>query len=80
MACGTVAVTGNNTSLPEVVGDGGILLDATDEGQWIECILQLARGTIDRQTLIRRGLAQVGRFSWDITAEKHIHLYKTIAG
>jgi glycosyltransferase involved in cell wall biosynthesis len=79
MACGTVAVTANTTSLPEVVGNGGITLDPTDEAQWTDCILGLARGTINRRELIARGFAQTDRFSWEKTAAQHVELYKSLA-
>ena len=77
MSCGTVAVTANTTSLPEVVGDGGIMLDPTDEAQWVDCILGLAKGTVNRAELIARGFKQAGRFSWETTATQHIQLYKS---
>jgi glycosyltransferase involved in cell wall biosynthesis len=78
MTCETVAVTANTTSLPEVVGTGGIMLDPTDEDQWVETILHLAKGNSDRDALIARGLAQAARFSWKTTGEEHVQLYRKL--
>lgn len=79
MSHGTVAVTSNTTSLPEVVGQGGIMLDPTNEDDWVECILSLARGTIERSGLIAKGYAQAGKFSWDESAARHVDLYRQLA-
>ena len=79
MACGTVTVTSNTTSLPEVVGDAGIMLDPRDECAWTECILQLAAGGGDRMRLLEKGRQRVTQFSWDRTADKHVEIYKRLA-
>ena len=39
MDCRTKAITSNTTSLPEVMGNGGIMLDPTREADWVVCIL-----------------------------------------
>jgi glycosyltransferase involved in cell wall biosynthesis len=79
MSCGTVAVTANTTSLPEVVGDGGIMLDPGDEQQWTDCILGLVGGSVNRERIIARGFDQVARFSWDTTAVQHIEIYQKLS-
>lgn len=78
MACGTVAVTSNTTSLPEVVGDGGIMLDPTSEDDWTQCIVNLARGGPQRAPLIQRGFARVKQFSWKTTVEQHVAIYRQL--
>ncbi len=80
MACGTVAVTGNRSSLPEVVGDGGILLDPLDEAAWTDCILKLSRPFPERASLLGRGRAQAGRFTWSECARSHVEIYRSLAG
>ena len=79
MACGTVAVTSNTTSLPEVVGDGGIMLDPADESAWTECILQIAYDKIRRSQIIEKGRARAALFSWDKAATLHIATYRRFA-
>ena len=64
------------TSLPEVVGNGGIVLDPTREDDWIECILKIAQGGGDRDLMIHRGLERVRMFSWKKAVEQHVEVYR----
>jgi glycosyltransferase involved in cell wall biosynthesis len=79
MACGTLAVTSNVSSLPEIVGDGGILLNPDDELAWTDCILQIANNSIERPALIERGKRRASTLSWEQSAKSHIELYKELA-
>jgi glycosyltransferase involved in cell wall biosynthesis len=79
MACRTLAITSNTTSLPEVMGDSGIMLDPTRELDWVECILKTARGGGDRDLMIDRGLERVRMFSWEKTVEQHLEVYHRLA-
>ena len=79
MACGTVAVTSNTTSLPEVVGDGGIMLGPADESAWTECILRIADDKIRRSQIIEKGRARAVLFSWDKCAKLHVATYRRFA-
>ena len=64
MQCGVPVVTGNNSSLPEVVGAAGILLDARDHDGLAETLGRLD-GDVDLRTqLAVRSLARAARFSW----------------
>jgi len=78
MACGTLAVTSNTTSLPEVVGDGGIMLDPADESAWTECILQVANRQLDRGALLERGRARASQLTWERTVESHVQVYQKL--
>ncbi|PYJ31740.1 MAG: hypothetical protein DME88_13665 [Verrucomicrobia bacterium] len=78
MACRTLAITSNTTSLPEVVGNGGIMLDPTREVDWVECILKTAKGGGDRDLMIDRGLERVRMFSWKKTVEQHLEVYRRL--
>jgi glycosyltransferase involved in cell wall biosynthesis len=75
MACGTIAVTSNTTSLPEVVADAGIMLDPTREKDWAECILHIANQKIARSGLLERGRARARVLSWDASVEQHLRIY-----
>jgi glycosyltransferase involved in cell wall biosynthesis len=78
MACRTLAITSNTTSLPEVVGDGGIMLDPTREDDWIDCLLTISKGGRDRDLLIERGLRRVRMFSWKSTVDQHLAVYRSL--
>ena len=66
MACGAPVVASSTTSLPEVVGDAGLLCDPLDA----DAIASALRRTIDDPgTMRERGYAQAARFSWVKTGE-----------
>ncbi|MBL9188079.1 MAG: glycosyltransferase family 4 protein [Opitutaceae bacterium] len=79
MACGTLAVTANTTSLPEVVGDAGIMLDPADEAAWTDCMLAIATDKVRRSELLERGRRRATEFSWEATAAKHAAEYRRLA-
>ena len=79
MACGTPVVTSNVSSLPEVVGDAAVLVNP-------ENVFDIARGLRDvlldqqlRESLIEKGRAQAGRFSWERTARQVLDIYRQAA-
>jgi glycosyltransferase involved in cell wall biosynthesis len=78
MACRTLAITSNTTSLPEVMGEGGIMLDPTREADWVECILKTAKGGGARDLMIDRGLERVRMFSWKKAVEQHLEVYRRL--
>lgn len=70
MACGCPVVASKTSSLPEVVGEAGILVDPDDVLD-IAKNLQLVLGGLQlRKTLIKRGLEQVKNFSWEKCAKE----------
>jgi glycosyltransferase involved in cell wall biosynthesis len=79
MASGTPVVTSSVSSLPEVVGDAAIIVNP-------ENVFDIARGMKEvlldeevRQRCIARGFEQVNRFSWRLTAEKVLTVYREVA-
>jgi glycosyltransferase involved in cell wall biosynthesis len=77
MASGAIPVTTNRSSLPEVMGDCGVMLDANAEDQWVECILKLCSPSAWRTDLMERGWSRAQRFAWETTAQKHVEIYQT---
>ena len=65
MACGTPVVTSRISSLPEVVGDGALLVDPYSEEEIAGGIARLLDDTQLRRVLIERGLARAASFSWE---------------
>jgi glycosyltransferase involved in cell wall biosynthesis len=80
MACRTLAITSNTTSLPEVMGNSGIMLDPTREEDWTDCILKVAKGGSEREKMIQQGLERVGLFSWKKTVDQHLAVYRGLMG
>jgi glycosyltransferase involved in cell wall biosynthesis len=79
MACGTPVVCSNAASLPETVGDGGLLVDPTDVGALAEAMQAVLSGEELRKSLRARGLAQAARFSWRRTADETVAVYEGLA-
>lgn len=69
MACGTPVISSNAGSLPEVVGNAGMLFDPMDADYLSRLIEEVADNEAHRKELAERGLENVKRFSWDKTAE-----------
>ncbi len=63
MACGCAVASSNVTSLPEQVGEAGLLFDPTDVAGMADVMRRLAADNQLRQTLIERGHARVLEFS-----------------
>jgi len=68
MACGTPVICSNRTSLPEVVGDAGLLFDPVDKTVLGELILTVLENEGLRRQLSAKGLARAELFSWGKTA------------
>ncbi|HXF69967.1 MAG TPA: glycosyltransferase family 1 protein [Thermoflexus sp.] len=78
MACGTPVIAARASSLPEVVGEAGLLIDPGDVEGWVEGIRSLLRDAELRETLRARGLARARQFTWEATAEATVALYNKI--
>lgn len=79
MACGTVVVASNSSSIPEVVGDAGILFDPKATGDLADILLSLLDGSQERDTLIAKGYQRTKEFSWDKTVSQTLDVYRSVA-
>jgi glycosyltransferase involved in cell wall biosynthesis len=68
MACGTPVLTSNVCSLPEVVGNAGVLVDPLDVEAIADGIRRLVQDSGLRRELRQKGLRRAKEFSWDETA------------
>jgi glycosyltransferase involved in cell wall biosynthesis len=78
MQCGLPVITSNNSSLPEVVGDAGIMVDATDESQLCQAMTKLLNDPNLCQQLSKQALQQSQNFSWEKCAAETIAIYQHI--
>lgn len=78
MACGTPVITSNRSSLPEVVGGAGIMLDPGNEQAMADAISWLADDESLRKDLSRKGMKQASLFSWDKTAKETLSAYEYV--
>lgn len=65
MACGTPVICANNSSLPEVVGDAGILIDANDVKAAAESISRICKSAQLHSELSSKGIERAKLFSWE---------------
>jgi glycosyltransferase involved in cell wall biosynthesis len=75
MQCGTPVVTSDNSSLPEVVGGAGILLNARDQDALCAALLSLYGNAGLRDELRCKSLRNAARFSWRQCAQATLRGY-----
>ncbi|MFA6002130.1 MAG: glycosyltransferase family 1 protein [Thermoleophilia bacterium] len=78
MACGTPVICSNSSSLPEVIGDGGLLVAPRPAAMAAAITEVLAKENL-RQRLRRRGRERAALFSWEKSAAKTLDLYRELA-
>ena len=80
MRCGTPVITSDRTSLPEVVGDAGLLVDPFDEAALAHALATLINDADLRARLRTRGLARAASFDWHETARRTLEVYQRATG
>ncbi|HYO62890.1 MAG TPA: glycosyltransferase family 1 protein [Pyrinomonadaceae bacterium] len=80
MACGTPVVAGDRTSLPEVVGDAGLLVDPFDESAIGAALERLLDDSELRARLRVKGLERARLFDWRETARLTLGAYAKATG
>jgi len=75
MACGTPVVAANNSSLPEVVGEAGLLVDAGSADQLAHALHRLLTESDLAVELTSRGRAHAAKFTWERAATELRGLY-----
>jgi glycosyltransferase involved in cell wall biosynthesis len=78
MSCGTPVLASNASALPEVVGNGGLLLDPADETAWLEGMRAVLTDESLRAGLAARALKQSSGFSWDKSARETAEVYRRV--
>jgi alpha-1,3-rhamnosyl/mannosyltransferase len=77
MASGTPVIASNAASIPELAGDGAILLDPDDARGWTDAVIRVATDGALRRELAARGRARASLFTWTRTARATMDAYKT---
>jgi glycosyltransferase involved in cell wall biosynthesis len=80
MSCGTPVIAGDRTSLPEVVGDAGMLVNPFDTDAIGAGLARLIDDEDLRATLRQRGLERAARFDWRDTARRTLQVYEQATG
>lgn len=79
MACGTPVIASRAASIPEVLGDAGVLLDPDDEAGWAEAIAEVVTDEWKRGRMRKAGLERAPSFSWARTAAITLDVYREAA-
>jgi glycosyltransferase involved in cell wall biosynthesis len=75
MACGTAVVSSTSSSLPEVVGPAGLLVDPTDTEALATAMEQVLSDNDVREQMQAAGLEQARSFSWQKAAQRTVQSY-----
>lgn len=78
MASGSPLVAFANTSLPEVVGDGGVLVPDGDVAGFASALIAVLADESRRTDLVEAGLARAADFTLDAMVEGHVDVYRSV--
>ena len=76
MAHGTPVLTANNSSMPEVAGDAGLLVDAQDIGSIANGLNLLITNEALRKKLAENAKSNAARFNWDESARQLVKVFE----
>lgn len=79
MACAVPVVSSSTSSLPEVVGDAGLLFDPGDREQIAQAVRRVTADRDLAHDLARRGLERSRRFTWERSAARHAEVIRRAA-
>ncbi len=78
MACGTVPIVSNRSSLPEVVGNVGLQINPDDTVELKEAIKKALTDLDWRRVNQQLGLARAKQFRWETTAQITLSVYQAV--
>ena len=78
MACGCPVVTSNSSSLPEVVGDAGIMVDPYNSDDLADKIYEILNNRNLRAKLCNKSLKRAKMFNWEKTARETWKVYEEV--
>lgn len=78
MSCGAPVITSNSSSIPEVAGNAGILIDPIDVKSLLIAMRNLETNKELRAELIEKSAAQAQKFSWRTAAQQMLDIYHKV--
>jgi len=78
MASGVPVIVSNRASLPEIVGNAGVLIDPEDIESLAETMESLLGDNGKREKMIKMGLQRAKNFTWKACADKTFEVYKDV--
>jgi glycosyltransferase involved in cell wall biosynthesis len=78
MACGTPVVTTRVSSLPEIVGDAGVLVPSGDRQALAAAMAEVLSDSTQYEQLRTKGLQRAAYFTWERTARETVKVYQHV--
>ena len=78
MAAGTPVLCSSASSLPEVVGNAGLLLNPDDAESWADALVRIDEDASLREELALRGREQAAQFTWERTTAELAALFRRL--
>ncbi|OGE82118.1 MAG: hypothetical protein A3B10_00760 [Candidatus Doudnabacteria bacterium RIFCSPLOWO2_01_FULL_44_21] len=78
MASGVPVVVSNVSSMPEAVGEAGVLVDPNSTDSIAEGLLKVLTNQNVRNQMIQQGLEQARKFTWENTARKTLEVVESL--
>ncbi len=78
MASGTAVIASNSSSIPEVVGEAGILIDPYNKEELLEAMNRLDSDEALRKEYEKRGIERAKIFSWDKSVAKLHAIFENV--
>ncbi len=78
MACGTPVITSTLEAMPEIAGEGALLVDPTDVEAMASMLLELETSEEFYRQNVEYGLKRVKAFSWEKTARRMLDVYRSV--
>jgi glycosyltransferase involved in cell wall biosynthesis len=79
LACGAAVVAANTSSMPEVMGDAGLLVNVASEHDLADAMVRIASDNDLRHLIQQRALIQARCFSWGKTARRVLDVYQDLS-
>ena len=78
MAAGVAVVAARAGSVPEIVGDGGVLVEPLDEDAWTAALTMVVEDDEERRRLVAAGRTQSAAFTWERAAQQTLAVYERV--
>jgi glycosyltransferase involved in cell wall biosynthesis len=78
MACGCPVIVSNMASLPEIVGDAGVIVDPHDTNSMGRALYLVLSDDSLKKSIISKGLKRASEFSWEKTAQETSRVYEDV--
>jgi glycosyltransferase involved in cell wall biosynthesis len=78
MACGCPVITSNTSSLPEVIGQAGLMVGPDDEAALTAALDRLLTDKAEHARLREAGIKRAAGFSWQETARRTLEIYRQV--